>query len=86
MTIVDHRPLVRASLRAIEQGRRLLPGKVLELEVERAIMAGRIVRRDGQAIVSGDGFEAVARREPRRSNPGLWQWTIVSVRARTGRR
>ena len=78
-------PLVFATPRATEQARRLLPGRVVENEVGRAIKDGRIthVRSRQAAFVVGPGWRAKVRQIRGRANPERKAWQVVSVEART---
>lgn len=80
-------PLVYASQRAREQARRLMPGRLLEREVERAIVRGDVDASQRGGFVFLDELGVVARcvREPGRVRPSPRAWTIVHVAAHRGR-
>ncbi len=80
-------PLAYATRFAVERGREIIPGVVLELAVEEAIREGRISRRPphsaqplarGELGVYGDGWYAVVRRG--RGQLGRRRaWRVLSV-------
>jgi hypothetical protein len=77
------RPLVYASPRALEQAAVVLPGRVLENEVGRAILEQRakFVHSEDLCLVSGRGWLAKCLRVPSPLTDGRRCWRVVEVRA-----
>ncbi len=73
--------LVYATKHALEAAAKVLPGVVLETEVARLIVAGRISFANRHGVVSGDGWAAsVCRTSPRlRTNPHPRPWLVTAV-------
>jgi hypothetical protein len=80
-------PLVYATPTALGQARRLMPGRLLERDVERAIVRGDVHASQQGGFVFLDELGVVARcmREPGRVRPRPRAWTIVHVAAHRGR-
>lgn len=75
------KPLVYANVAATKQARRLLPGRVLELEVERAIMANR-VGMGGVEVYLERGLVALCTRVPGRHRPRPRAWYVARLERR----
>lgn len=76
------RPLVYATLAASEQARRLLPGRVLEVEVADAILAGNVIGVNRSCRVLGDDWQAHVERVPGRLRPKPRAWLVLRLEAR----
>lgn len=78
-------PLVYASPAAIRVAHRLLPGRVLENEVERAIVEGRVAlsgrRANERGRAWGPGWGAVIVRTPGKYRKSPRAWTVVGLEA-----
>ncbi len=75
-------PLVYATRSALEAAAKVLPdGVVLESEVARLIVAGRVKISRRHGVVSGDGWAAsVCRTTPRlRTKPHPRPWLVTAV-------
>jgi hypothetical protein len=76
-------PLVYATRGARAQAERLLPGRIIENLVERAILDGRVsCGSHGGYVFDPDGKEWVAevKRQPSRLNDRRRAWVITAVR------
>lgn len=77
------RPLVYASVAAVEQARRILPaGRCLEVEVAEAILAGSVIGGNASGRVLGDGWVAHVERTPGRLRPRPRAWLVVRLERR----
>jgi hypothetical protein len=75
------KPLIYASARSLEESRRLMPGRVVECEVERLVLAGRVREPRGAEAVAVEldgGLMALVKRD-RRPN-GRRCWVVVAVK------
>jgi hypothetical protein len=73
------KPLVYATLAAQRAAEEVLPGKVIEVEVERAIEAGRLVGGPSSGRVITDGWRALVVRSRGRRDPTRWAWLVTDV-------
>ena len=75
----ERTPLIFASRAACEAARRLLPGRVLENDVETALIAGHITNSNSRKVVFLDrGVVATIRRE-RSLLTGRRCWRVIRV-------
>ena len=72
-------PLVFASSTALAHAERVLPGRVIEVEVSRAIVAGAVTVKRGVGYVWGDGWKATCVRVPGKRRPRPRGWLITGV-------
>jgi hypothetical protein len=72
---------VFATRRAIEEARRVIPGRVVEVAVAEAIATGAVAwrRPKRRAIVTGPGFRATVRRSRGKVDPARKAWQVLSV-------
>ena len=74
-------PLVYLGRSAEERARRILGG-CPEVEIAQAIVQGQLRFDDGEAFISGPGWQATARRTPGVLRPTPRAWTVTDVVAR----
>jgi hypothetical protein len=70
-------PLVYLDCRARRQAERLLPGRIAELEIQTAILDGRV--RYGPLRVVGETWEVRVRRESGHLRPTPRAWRVLRI-------